>query len=85
MDVPFGGGCACGAVRYECAAPPRYMGNCHCTHCQQATGGAYMPVIVVKEDDFSLLRGGRAGSKDPRIRDMPWGGRSVPPAARRYS
>ena len=31
MDIPFGGGCACGAIRYECAAPPRYMGNCHCT------------------------------------------------------
>ena len=26
MDLPFGGGCACGAIRYECAAPPRYMG-----------------------------------------------------------
>ena len=57
MEAPFGGGCACGAIRYQCAAAPRYMGNCHCTHCQQATGGAYMPVIVVKEGDFSLLRG----------------------------
>ena len=49
MDVPFGGGCACGAIRYECTAAPIYMGNCHCTHCQQATGGASMPVIVVKQ------------------------------------
>ena len=57
MNVPFGGGCACGAIRYECAEAPRYMGNCHCTDCQQATGSAYMPVIVVKEGDFSLLRG----------------------------
>ena len=31
MEVPFGGGCACGAIRYECAAAPIYMGNCHCT------------------------------------------------------
>ena len=31
MDLPFGGGCACGAIRYECAGAPRYMGNCHCT------------------------------------------------------
>ena len=37
MDIPFGGGCACGAIRYECAGAPRYMGNCHCTDCQQAT------------------------------------------------
>ena len=57
MDVPFGGGCACGAIRYECAAPPRYMGNCHCRDCQQATGSACMAVVVVKENDFSLLCG----------------------------
>ena len=38
MNVPFGGGCACGAIRYECAGAPRYMGNCHCRDCQQATG-----------------------------------------------
>ena len=57
MNVPFGGGCACGAIRYECAGAPRYMGNCHCTHCQQATGGASMSVVVVKESDFALLSG----------------------------
>ena len=57
MEVPFGGGCACGAIRYECAAVPIYMGNCHCTHCQQATGAACMPVVVVKESDFALLSG----------------------------
>ena len=57
MDVPFGGGCACGAIRYACAAAPIYMGNCHCTHCQQATGGASMPVVVVKAGDFTLLSG----------------------------
>ena len=57
MHVPFGGRCACGAIRYECAAAPRYMGNCHCRDCQQATGAAYMPVVVVNESDFSLLCG----------------------------
>ncbi len=57
MDVPFGGSCACGAIRYECAGAPRYMGNCHCRDCQQATGGAYMPVVVVKESEFTLLSG----------------------------
>ncbi len=57
MDVPFGGSCACGDIRYECAGTPRYMGNCHCRDCQQATGGPYMPVVVVKESDFALLSG----------------------------
>ena len=54
MDLPFGGGGACGAIRYECAAPPRYMGNCHCTDCQQATGSAFLPAVMVKENEFSL-------------------------------
>ena len=49
MDLPFGGGCACGAIRYECAGAPRCMGNCHCTDCQQATGGAYLPAVMVME------------------------------------
>ena len=57
MDVPFGGGCACGAIRYECAGAPPYMGNCHCRDCQQATGSAYFPAVMVKERDFSLLCG----------------------------
>jgi hypothetical protein len=41
------GGCMCGAVRYECAADPIFMGNCHCRDCQQSTGGAYTPAIGV--------------------------------------
>ena len=57
MNVPFTGGCACGAIRYNCASPPRYMGNCHCRDCQQATGSAFFPAVVVEEGDFTLLRG----------------------------
>ena len=54
MDVPFTGGCACGAIRYTCSDAPRYMGNCHCRDCQQATGSAYLPCLLVKESDFTL-------------------------------
>lgn len=42
----FSGGCACGAVRYESHAAPVLMLNCHCRHCQQATGGAYAAIVV---------------------------------------
>ena len=71
MDLPFGGGCACGAIRYECAAPPRYMGNCHCTDCQQAAGGAYLPAVMVKENEFSLLSGEPIWFERPSDRGHP--------------
>lgn len=40
MTASFTGGCACGAVRYECAGPPMFTWICHCRECQRATGGA---------------------------------------------
>ncbi len=47
MKTPFTGGCACGAVRYECGSRPLSMHNCHCRDCQRTTGAAYAPVLVV--------------------------------------
>ena len=47
MPQKLSGGCACGAVRYETAAEPILMLNCHCRHCQQASGGGYAPTLVV--------------------------------------
>jgi hypothetical protein len=57
MDVPFFGGCACGAVRYECSAAPVAMVNCHCRDCQRAGGTGFSPTVVVPADSFRLLRG----------------------------
>ena len=71
MDVPFGGGCACGAIRYACAGAPRYMGNCHCRDCQQATGSAYLPAVMVKENEFSLLSGEPIWFERPSDRGHP--------------
>ena len=47
MTAPLTGGCSCGAVRYECTAEPVMAFNCHCRDCQRATGGAYVPAVVV--------------------------------------
>jgi hypothetical protein len=41
MADKFSGGCACGAIRYETAADPIVMVNCHCRDCQRAVGTAY--------------------------------------------
>lgn len=46
MDQAFSGGCACRAVRYKAGAPVLMM-NCHCRDCQQASGSAYAPCVVV--------------------------------------
>lgn len=56
-DVEFSGGCACGAVRYRVTGAPRYMGNCHCRDCQQATGSAYFAGVGVRDSDFTLEQG----------------------------
>src|SRR5262245_36874624 len=50
----FSGGCACGAVRYECAAAPAAMVNCHCRDCQRAGGSGYSPTVVVSRSAFTL-------------------------------
>ncbi len=57
MDIPFSGGCACRAIRYQCNGEPRYMGNCHCRDCQRATGGPYFPAVLVRKEEFSITSG----------------------------
>ncbi len=57
MTLPFFGGCACGAIRYECTAEPIAMLHCHCRDCQRGTGGPFSSGVVVSADAFKLLRG----------------------------
>ena len=54
MADSFEGGCACGAIRYASSGAPQYMGNCHCRHCQQATGGGFFSAVRVAETDFRI-------------------------------
>src|SRR5215510_4688752 len=54
MTTRFTGGCICGGVRYECAAGPIAMGNCHCRDCQRASGGAYAPALLVPASSVSI-------------------------------
>jgi hypothetical protein len=55
--LPFTGGCACGAIRYECIALPLRMVNCHCRDCQRASGSGYSPTLIMAASSVRLLRG----------------------------
>jgi hypothetical protein len=53
----FSGGCACGAIRYECNEEPVAMFNCHCRNCQRVNGGTFVTVALVREAALRLLKG----------------------------
>jgi hypothetical protein len=57
MPTSFTGGCACGAIRYECAAQPIIALNCHCRDCQRASGSAYASIVAVPAPAFQFLKG----------------------------
>jgi hypothetical protein len=57
MSQRVAGGCACGAVRYECSAEPLLTPNCHCRDCQRATGSAFASVLFVPTAAFKLTKG----------------------------
>ena len=57
MKVPFAGGCACGAIRYECVAEPIMALNCHCRDCQRASGTAYASGIFVPASAITMAKG----------------------------
>lgn len=54
MTSQFTGGCACGAVRYQCSTEPLAMYNCHCRDCQSASGGPFSSVLVVATDSIEI-------------------------------
>lgn len=57
MGTVLTGGCACGAIRYECTTDPLMVVNCHCRDCQRSSGGACSSVVVVTADSLALLTG----------------------------
>lgn len=48
------GGCLCGAVRYEAAAP-FHETVCHCADCRRAVGAAAVAWFTVRRAAFRLL------------------------------
>jgi hypothetical protein len=65
MATSFTGGCACGAIRYECDAEPIVMFNCHCRDCQRMSGGPYTAVVYMPAKAVKITKG------TPRFYDTP--------------
>ena len=57
MLNPYTGGCACGAVRYECHAEPMCTWVCHCRECQRSTGGGGAVNAVFHGASVTYTRG----------------------------
>jgi hypothetical protein len=57
MEIPFYGGCVCGAIRFEGSAKPFIMFRCHCRDCQRVTGGGFIAGLLVPVSDFRLTKG----------------------------
>jgi hypothetical protein len=55
--LPLGGGCGCGAVRFELTEPPVSAHYCHCTRCQRRTGTAASASARVLPKAFCILTG----------------------------
>lgn len=57
MKIPYSGGCACGAVRYECSSKPLASYFCHCRDCQRETGSAFASCIAISANAFRVTKG----------------------------
>lgn len=57
MSYPVNGTCQCGAVHYQVKKKPLKTVICHCTDCQKLSAGAFSMTMMLRRDDFELLRG----------------------------
>lgn len=57
MATSLTGGCACGAVRYECSGDPMFSANCYCRDCQRSSGTALASVLIVPKGALKILKG----------------------------
>ena len=54
MTPPFSGGCACGSIRYVCAAAPVATLNCHCGDCQRSSGAPFASGFICHVTDIEI-------------------------------
>ena len=51
------GRCLCGAVAYEINGDPEMAFYCHCDRCRRWTGSAVAALMIVQDDQLSIIRG----------------------------
>ncbi|MFG1495458.1 GFA family protein [Saccharospirillum sp. HFRX-1] len=51
------GGCLCGKIRYQIAAPLESAEHCHCSMCRRFHGAAFSSYADFNPDDFHWLQG----------------------------
>jgi hypothetical protein len=56
-EASTSGSCLCGGVRFELTRPAEAAGYCHCTRCQQRTGGGSSLQARIDGTTFRLLQG----------------------------
>jgi hypothetical protein len=57
MSDKIKGSCQCKAVQYEINPTVKLVGNCHCTICRKITGASFSTIVIVAEDDFTVVQG----------------------------
>jgi hypothetical protein len=51
------GGCLCGSIRYQIAAPLAFAEHCHCSMCRKAHGAAFSTNAAVPTDTLRITSG----------------------------
>lgn len=68
MTESLTGGCACGAIRFECSHRPLMMFLCHCRDCQRASGSGSVPVTVFAAGSVTITQGEPVYYSTPNLR-----------------
>ena len=58
-DQVVTGGCFCGAIRYQAAGTPFWVGHCHCNSCRRQTGAPVVTFAGYRKDQVKFVSGDR--------------------------
>jgi hypothetical protein len=56
-NLPWDGGCRCGAVRLRVTKPPLLAAACHCAGCQSMSASAFSLSLAIPADGFEIVEG----------------------------